>query len=531
MLCQIRKYFFDALVRSATNYLNTFDSKSGRFLENGGWAVTLQDAVLAYAYLYTTEKEGNPFYKDDKIYNVILKGVQALRDFQYPDGQFEFIKTDGSKWGPIYMPWTFYHWLETYEIMKNYLPDDVRGDWEIGLMPAFISFSRRDNKHLHNIPLWDSMSLHRAGIIFNNENWKKHADVLFQKAVEEQHPDGYWEEHGGPTVSYNYVYMHAMGLYRFHGGRIDVTEALRKSVMFHQAFTYPDGSIVETIDGRVKYHKTEKRYSTMGLTGLLATSAGISYIHSLLNFFSQDRISLPHTTSLLIMLDNINEDFIDKFTGYANFTNESLELIHGQGSIIRKNNRQVVLSSYTAPLCESRWALDRQSFISVWDKNIGLILGSGNSKYQPEHSSFIICGKDGKVISYAPVSARHLSLNEVELLYYGARCTIKAQIDDSGAILITYGAQKAEDILSWYINIPLKPQFNNSVVELKEYKQDGKNVVEFSGIYLSFSEDYRITAPSFPFNPYAIDGSSGIDEAIAVLTVYPKKDSISIKIV
>lgn len=58
MLCQIRKYFFDALVKSATNYLNTFDSKSGRFLENGGWAVTLQDAVLAYAYLYTTEKVG-----------------------------------------------------------------------------------------------------------------------------------------------------------------------------------------------------------------------------------------------------------------------------------------------------------------------------------------------------------------------------------------------------------------------------------------------------------------------------------------
>ncbi|NSW92650.1 MAG: hypothetical protein HPY74_18715 [Firmicutes bacterium] len=49
-------------------------------------------------------------------------------------------------------------------------------------------------------------------------------------------------------------------------------------------------------------------------------------------------------------------------------------------------------------------------------------------------------------------------------------------------------------------------------------------------IPLKKSEDYRITAPSFPFNPYAIDGSAGIDEAIAVLTIYSKKDSISIKI-
>ena len=96
------------------------------------------------------------------------------------------------------------------------------------------------------------MSLHRAGVVFNKEEWKSTADKVMKNAIEVQHPDGFWPEHKGPTVSYNYVYAHALGLYRYHGGAVDVLETLKRSLKFHQAFTYPDGSTVETIDGRVK---------------------------------------------------------------------------------------------------------------------------------------------------------------------------------------------------------------------------------------------------------------------------------------
>ena len=145
MLANLKNYFFKALVMSAEKYLETFDEKSGRFLgENGGWAVTLQDPILAYSYLYTTNGPDNSFYMNKKTLDMIIKAVKALRDFQYPDGQLEFIKVDGSKWGPIYMPWTFYHWLETFALLEGHLPEDIKEDWIKGLMPAFESFNKCD---------------------------------------------------------------------------------------------------------------------------------------------------------------------------------------------------------------------------------------------------------------------------------------------------------------------------------------------------------------------------------------------------
>lgn len=521
MLTGIRNFFFNSLVNSAGKYLEKQDDASGRFLENGGWAVTLQDAVLAYAYLYTKRGDTNPFYGDEKIFNVILNGVQALRDFQYPDGQLEFVKTDGSKWGPIYMPWTFYHWLETYDLMKDFLPEKTRKDWEKGLLPAFQSFAESPNTYLHNITLWNSMSLHRAGIVFNREDWKSHGQMLFSIAVYEQHPDGYWEEHRGPTVSYNHVYSHALGLYRFHGGKVNVTETLRRTAAFHQAFTYPDGSIVETIDGRVKYHRTEKITSTMGFTGMLATVAGVKYLQKYLDCFSKDTISLPHTASLLIMLDGISDDFIDPYEGYPNYGDDKLDLIHGKGSVIRDGGRQIVLSSYTTPLQDSRWSLDRQSFVSLWDRKAGLLAGSGNSKYQPGYGSFVICGMDNEVISYSPHSGKHLSPNEIELSYYGATCSIKGEVSAEGVICLTFGAQLADPSLSWYINIPLRPIFDGRVAPLKEYKEKNNNVIEFSSAKFVFSENYSVESPSLPFNPYAIDGNAGMEEAAALLSIYP----------
>ena len=44
------------------------------------------------------------------------------------------------------------------------------------------------------------------------------ADELIRNACAAQDPDGFWPEHQGPTVGYNIVYLHAFGLYHFHGG-------------------------------------------------------------------------------------------------------------------------------------------------------------------------------------------------------------------------------------------------------------------------------------------------------------------------
>jgi hypothetical protein len=327
------------------------------------------------------------------------------------------------------------------------------------------------------------------------------------------------------------VYAHALGLYRYHGGSVDVLETLKRSLQFHQAFTYPDGSTVETIDGRVKYHKVTKngRGGTTGLVGFLSTSGGISYITHMLDLFSSTDIALPHTASLLIMLDNINDSFVDNFKGYSNFNSSTLSLIHGSGSIIRKDNKQITLSSYTAPLTDNRWGLDRQSFVSVWEDKASLVLGSGNSKYQPQHSTFVIEDNNGNVISYIPETAVHNGAERVELNYAGNKCSINSDIDINGTVILAFSAQVKEG-LKWHINLPLKPELDLRKSKINISSKNGKNVIAYSNVSIGFTEQYELELPSMPFNPYEPEGISALEEGVALLTIYPDKENITVKI-
>ncbi len=121
---KIRRQILRTLVDDVEMNLARFDPATGRFLTEGGWAVTNQDILYPLALLYRTQDPDNPYAQDGRILEYALRGGDALRDFQYPDGQVEFIKVDGSTWGPIYMPWSMYHWLEAYALLEEELDPD-----------------------------------------------------------------------------------------------------------------------------------------------------------------------------------------------------------------------------------------------------------------------------------------------------------------------------------------------------------------------------------------------------------------------
>ncbi|MCB0079956.1 MAG: hypothetical protein KDE47_03455, partial [Caldilineaceae bacterium] len=243
------------LIEDVPMNLARFDESTGRFLTEGGWAVTNQDLVYPLALLYRTQHPDNPYFQDQHILGYACRGGDAWRDFQYPDGKVEFIKVDDSTWGPIYMPWSMYHWLETYALLRDELGDERRARWEDGLTLAYDGIAAGlAAGRVHNIPTWDGMATFRAGQIFDREDWREAGRNMIYRTVEEQQPGGYWLEHHGPTPSYNLVYVHAIGLYHFFSGDESVLDCLESATDFHIRYTYPDGRLVETIDGRVKYH-------------------------------------------------------------------------------------------------------------------------------------------------------------------------------------------------------------------------------------------------------------------------------------
>lgn len=532
MLQDIRDFFFPALYESAKRYLPKQDRTSGRFLApNGGWAITMQDPMLAYAYLYT--RPGTDFYQNPDILRVIVDAAQALLDFRYPDGRMEFIKVDGSTWGPIYMCWTNLHWLLTYELLRDVLLADVKASWEEGLMPALEFFGNQDPKHVHNIPAWQAATAYHAGQIFSRPDWMENGAALLRETAAVQHPDGFWAEHMGPTTGYNNVYIHALGLYRFFSGDNAVLPALSRATCFMQAFTYPDGTGVETIDGRQKYHRASPsgQTGTTGFPGFLSTTGGVAYIRRQLKCFSRTEVSMPHTATLLWMLETLPDGYTVTDDGLPDFDAPTLDLHYGSACLTRRAGRQLTLSAYTAPTTTSRWGLDRQSFLSLWTADSAVVIGSGNSKGQLEASSFVFTDTAGRVLEYLPKAGRLLEDTAVELDYGCAVASIRGTVSPYGTARLCYQAQARYPDVAWHINVPLHPRFEPELLDITVGGDGaGHTVIRYSGVELTFAGRYELRLPSRPFNPYETQGISAVDDYIAMLSVYPTDGAVCLTI-
>ena len=98
------------------------------------------------------------------------------------------------------------------------------------------------------------MALYIAGVAFKNEEWKKAAWDFQHKVMAEQAPEGYWSENFGPVVSYNMVYIEALGIFYHFSKDPAVPEVLNRAVKFHGGILWSDGTSAASIDERVIYH-------------------------------------------------------------------------------------------------------------------------------------------------------------------------------------------------------------------------------------------------------------------------------------
>jgi len=537
----IRQAYLKMLADDVPLNLARFDEASGRFLTGGGWAVTNQMLVYPLALLYITESPVNPYFHDERVLHLIQRGGDAWRDFQNPDGTVEFIKVDGSTWGAHYDCWSMYHWLETYSLVRDLLGAERRSRWEEGLNLAFTGIDALLKRSgVHNIPTWHAQSLYRAGQVFGRPEWMETGRHMIYRAVEEQTPQGYWREHLGPTTSYNLVYVHAIGLYHRHSGDDGVLDCIRRGTDFHIRYTYPDGRPVETIDGRVKYHEA---VSATGLAAFSLSPRGRRYVRLLVEKMLAERAArgepevtyiktggsvkiaaaqfglVPHIASAFIHHQDGPEEEIPQDRDEYAIDDPGHALIHKKGDWF------YCLSGFVCPPAEgNRWGMDRQAFVSVWNKAAGLIIGGGNSKDQPEWSNFEFPGADGPV--YLPTAATlHPDAGAVTLDYGGRSGTIKAEIVDARHLRLTLsGSAEATARLLLKLNhkSPLATGAGASLA------LDGETVclggadaggwVGQDGWKAHIPAGATIEWPVYPFNPYAADGAAPIQEAVGILS-------------
>ena len=252
------------LVSSIPGILRSQDPATGRF-GKGIWIVTDQNVVLPLAAVWALPHQKNPYYHRDDVLQAIMSAGDALIDDQDERGRWEFRKKDGSTWGPIYMPWTYSRWIRAFGLIREAMPADRRERWETALKLGYQGIAKTALGRVHNIPAHHAMGLYHAGQLLERPEWCQQAKAFLAKVCAAQDKGGYWSEHMGPVVAYNFVYTDALGVYYALSKDGSVLPTLQRAARFHADFTYPDGSRIETIDERNPYH-TGVAPGTVGFT-------------------------------------------------------------------------------------------------------------------------------------------------------------------------------------------------------------------------------------------------------------------------
>ena len=271
-----RNYLIQSLVASVSETLKAFHPETGRF-GTEPWICGDQNVVLPLAAAWSLKSPDNPYYHDKKLLEVIAKGGNALVDDQDENGMWIFRKKDYSTWGQALNTWTYSRWIRAYVLVKDALPAADRQKWEKGLLLGFKNIRLiMDSPRIQNIPCHHAMALYIAGQVFQNQDWQQAAAAYQRLVIKDQFPEGYWTENFGPVVSYNMVYVEALGVYYHFSKDPMVPEALRRSVKFHSAVLWSDGTSASTIDERVIYqHGHQYRQRRFHL---LARRTGISSV-------------------------------------------------------------------------------------------------------------------------------------------------------------------------------------------------------------------------------------------------------------
>ncbi len=515
-----KKRCLEDLVNQVPGVLASQDVRTGRF-GTGIWIVTDQNVILALAAAWSTRSEGNPYYHDPKVLTAIMAAGDALIDDADSDGMWEFRKKDGSTWGKIYMPWIYSRWVRAFGIVKEAMPAERSARWEKALRLGYSGISRllRTARPV-NIPAHHAMGLYIAGQTLGEPEWKKQATEFLRRVAADQHADGYWSEHSGPVVLYNTVYCDALGVYHSVSGDGTVIGALRKAATFHAHFTYPDGTLVETIDERNPHHD-EIWLPSAGLTW---SDEGRTYTERLLRLH---RKPLPADAAALLLLYGMEGPGLARDPLDSNF---DFVLGKGDAAVRRAGEWFLVASTLTAPQSTSRWIQDRQNFLSIYHDRAGLILGGGNTKLQPRWSTFTIgdlnllrhkAGDEdprftpGAGLVHIPTAARLLDGNRfgVELDYSGKRGTVAVATAGGNRMEIAYSGDK-----TMTAHLQLLPRMGKELTAASGRRQllDATSVlwkpgeagewIELAGVRVTVPKDATVAWPVLPHDPYKKDG-------------------------
>jgi hypothetical protein len=541
-----RAFLIKSLVKSVDATLKTYHPETGRF-GTDPWICSDQNVILPLAAAWSIKDPANPLFHDKKLLAVIGKGGEALVDDQDKDGKWLFRKKDNSTWGMIYMPWTYSRWIRAYILVKDALPKATLAKWEKGLLLGFAGIRRDEIKRVHNIPCHHAMGLYIAGVAFKNEEWKKAAWDFEQKVMAEQSSEGYWSENFGPVISYNMVYSDSLGAYYYFSKDPAVPEVLKRAVKFHSAVLWSDGTSAACLDERVVYHKS----INTGNVGFTYSPEGRGFVLAQL------------AKSMAAGREDVGGDYAASFLLYGG-KGEIVPLPSEQDkgvSVIGKNDAVIVrdkpwewaFSSYTTKPIQNRWIQDRHDYVDIFNTNLGMLAGGGNTKLQPYWSTFTV--GDPGFLRHRQGDEDPNFIPKIDLLWAADKATITQSgnptkmtlkygdidcavtvevMEGERVAIVTYEAPEGKKVEA---HLPLMMLADSIKTEKggefalgeSELVLDSKNIgkhFDFGRLRVVIPEGASIRWPAKQHDPYTKDGHSELRNAKLVVVLPFEKTNV-----
>lgn len=389
------------------------------------WISTDQNVLLALAAAWSIEE--SRYFGDEAVLAAIVQGGHALIDAQDEAGMFTFRKKDHSTWGQIYMPWSYSRWMRAYWLTRDAFGAKDRERWDAALVHGYEGIAATCLDRVHNIPTHHAMGLYFAGLTLGREEWMAQAVSFGHQVVDAQSEHGWWPEHNGPVVSYNFVYVDGVGTLYTMSKDDRLLEALEKAARFHAAFAYPDGSMVETVDGRNWYHGGVR----VGNPGFSHTPAGRGFLaqqHARM-IASGQPFEADYAAAMLL---HASEGDVEPTAG----SSDTHDYRMGDLATVRRRKPWFFCANtFRQDPHDVRWGQDWQNFISAYHDSTGLILGGGNTKLQPLWSNFTV--GDTSLMKHTPGDEDPDFL--VEGLSHVPDTAVSSEGDDRLAVTLSYG--------------------------------------------------------------------------------------------
>ncbi len=491
-----------------------------------GFSMYIMQYIYVPALLYSVEHEANPLQGNRRALESALKAGDWLASAVNEEGRFEPV-VDGVKANPQDSHRALYCWAEAYGLLREQLGAQREKNWREGLQRGgsrlLADMRRRMNRPRLTAPflgtspnhfgLWCT-TVNRIGMLLGLDDWVSESRTALARFVREVTPGGYWAEHDGPTIIYDYLNTAVAAYYWHYYKDPEALRAIRANTDFHAHWTTPDGLDIATVDQRNRSHYTPQ--AGFGLFSFCNFPAGRRLARlKLLSALGDERD--PFESLGLSVLGRLAQDAHYHSDGpEATIPQQMPSYRHtlDRPAVARKNGNWVysisALVSPESPL--NQFFLDRTMPVSLWHQRTGAIIDGGNTKLQPELATFAAV-REGKLGAHPLDGLLRGSWDGDTLCVAeeGFSCRLTFVTVDDNTTLIRAKAEKTYNsqntaLLQLQFRLhdgaPASINGKSAMLTAKKIEHEGALTLAHNGWSAKLPEGSRFEWPFYTYYPY-----------------------------